>query len=217
MVLALALTLLCAQGADGVGLETPKGWKRRDDAQQRMTFFSPPDLPQGREATVIVYPVIDAAISADAMVDNMVRVMGQGKRRTSDVQKIEIGPFRVGVFSQQAPQGAMEYMAVHAIRWGDKGQGILFAASDPELFKSHSPTVAAMLTKAVVPGAAAKAPAGADYAGMKIPFPAGFTRKDDPSGWILLTPPPELSRGNAVIWIAPTLHAEAIVNDAIAG
>jgi hypothetical protein len=200
---------------DGLGLEPPKGWKRSEDPQKRFVQYQPPNIPAGGDCTVIVYTPADFAGTAENYVDGMVASLTQGKRLLSPTTKTEVGIFKVAVINQQNAFGQVEIMVVHAVKAGPKAHAILFAANDPAFFKARTPEVLAMLNKAALPAVAApeaKAPeakpAGAEFAGMTIPFPAGFTRKDDPSGWIILTPPQNLARGNAVIYIMPTRKIE---------
>jgi len=212
MVTAIACVLLLAQAADGVGLETPKGWTRTEDPQKRFVAYRPPDVPAGRDCNVLVYPPIDVDAGADALVDQMVRNLSLGKRMLGPVQKVDVGRFRAAIVSLQTPQGWREVLAIHGVVFGRRGQGVLFAASDGDLFKQHSATVAGMLAKATIPAAApppaAQTPAAGTFAGLSIPFPAGWTRQDDPSGWIVVTPPQALSFGNPKLWIGPSKKIE---------
>lgn len=212
--------LLCAAllPNDGLGLEPPKGWKRSEDPGKRFVQYQPPNIPAGSDCTVIVYTPVEFAGTAEQFNDNMVAQLTQNKRLFGAPQKIDVGIFKAVVISQQnLLTNQAEYMVAHAVKSGAKIHAILYAANDAAFFKARGPDVQAMLAKAVVPKEApvaearpveAKPVAAGTYAGMNIPFPPGFTRKDDPSGWILLTPPPQLSRNNPVIWIAPTRKIE---------
>src|SRR5437868_7322195 len=151
MVTTLLLSLLCAQAADGLGLETPKGWTRKDDPQKRFVQYVPPNIPAGGDCTVIVYPPAEYAGSTDQILDAMLGGMTQGKRALGAPQRLEIGMYRVGVVSQQPAQGPPEYLALHVTRFGTRIQAVLFAANDAAFFKARTPEVLAMLNKAVVP------------------------------------------------------------------
>lgn len=200
----LLLAALLAQAADGVSLDTPKGWTRTEDPQKRFVQVWPPNVPQGRDCTLLIYPPVDVAVDSDALLDQVVRNMTAGKKVQGDIQKFESGIFKVAVVTQVTPQGWTEYLGIHATVWGRRGQAILYAASDFELFKRFSTEVLEVMSKATAPGAAqgpAAAPAAAPVAdagiaGMTIPFPAGWTRQNDPSGWVVVTPPQNLSFGN---------------------
>jgi len=214
------LLFLCAALLfdDGLGLEPPKGWKRSEDPQKRFVQYQPPNIPAGGDCAVLVYTPVDFPGTAEQFNDNMVAGLTQNKRLFGAPQKIDVGIFKAVVISQQnLITNQAEYMVVHAVKSGTKIHAILYAANDPAFFKARGAEVQAMLAKAALPKEAAPAAeanvpavkaAGGAYAGMTIPFPPGFTRQDDPSGWIILTPPPQLARGDARIWIAPTRKIE---------
>jgi hypothetical protein len=65
----------------------------------------------------------------------------------------------------------------------------MLVAATEALFKAHRPTIEKMIGGAEAPAAAKPAPAGDAIHGLVIPVPATWTRKNDPSGTILLIPP----------------------------
>lgn len=188
-LLLLAL-LLPRQDPSGLTFETPKGWERREDAKSKQVVLIPPGLPKGKECAVIIFPTQDFEGATQAYLDSLVQNATRGNEVQGKVEFIDLGSFRVALVIQKTPQGFTQYVAIHAARWEKKAQAALFAATDVEIFKTHTPVVQAMFQKVVVPGAPK---AGATIAGLVIPFPENWTRQADPSGWIVVTPPPEMS------------------------
>src|SRR5262245_53995385 len=65
---------------------------------------------------------------------------------------------------------------------GKRAQVAVFAATDDELMKKHTPAAPQMLPNSLVPG-------GGAIAGLLMPLPQDWTCQNDPSGWIIVTPP----------------------------
>jgi hypothetical protein len=149
MLLLAALVL--AQAAEGVALETPKGWIRTEDPQKRIAQLRPPDVPQNRECELRISPPVDVAATTDALLDQLIGTLTAGKQVQGDIQRYETGIFKVALLSQKTPQGSTEYLAIHATVWGKRGQSIVYRASDFEIFKRYSPDVLAVLSKATAP------------------------------------------------------------------
>ena len=199
MTLLLLALILNPQDSGGLSFETPKGWERREDPRSRQVVLIPTDLPKGKECAIIIFPPQDFEGTTQACLDQLVQNATRGNELQGKIEYLDLGGFRVAVLVQKTPQGFTQYAAIHAARWEKKAQAVIFASTDPEIFKTHTPAAQAMLRKVVVPGAA---PAGTAIAGLVMPLPKGWTRQEDPSGWTLLTPPPELAFGNPRLFVA---------------
>src|SRR6188474_1582197 len=136
---ALALALL-AQQTDQLGLEPPKGWTAQEDPQKRFTAYLPPDVPAGQGCALMVFPAQEVQFGTiDAYLDWLIQNASQGGQILDKVQKVDIGSFRVGVYTFKNAQGQFQFVGVHAAKWGSRGQAVLFFASDLDLFKSKTP------------------------------------------------------------------------------
>jgi len=193
------------QAEEGLSFEMPKGWERREDPRTKQVAFIPPKLPAGKECAIVILPPQEFVGTGQAYLDQLVQNGTRGNELQGAVQHMDLGSFRVAVVIQKTPQGIAQYAAIHVARWGAKAQAVLYASNDLETFKEHALTTQAMIQKVAVPGvaaAAAAAPAGTSIAGLVMPLPKGWTRQDDPSGWIILTPPQELAWGNPRLFVA---------------
>lgn len=212
LVISLLLTALlpfasaAAQAADGLTFERPEGWERREDPRSKQLAYLPPNLPAGKDCAVLIFPAQKFDGTAQAYLDQLVQNATRGNQLQGDVQHVDVGSFRVAVLVQKTPQGITQVLAIHVARWGASAQAVLFASTDLEMFKTHGASVKAMIQKVAVPGAAAAAPAGAPasvaIAGLLVPLPKGWTRQEDPSGWVVVTPPAELNSANPRILIS---------------
>jgi len=146
----LLAVLLVAQAANGVSVETPKGWTRIEDPQKPV-LLKPSDVPQGRECFLLIHPPADVKITVEALLDQAVQAQMAGKVIQGDIQKIEVGIFKSAILTLQTRQGATQYVAVHATVWGQRGQTLVYSASDFEIFKRYSTDVLATLSKATAP------------------------------------------------------------------
>jgi len=212
MILSLAVLLL-AQSADGLTFETPKDWTRQEDPQKRFVLLSPPNLPAGKECGVLIFPPEDVAVELPHYVEHLVKNATGTSQKVGESQTRTIGSFQVVIWTQRSPLGATQHLALHAVKWGNRGQAALFMGNDLEVFKAQAPEVIAMMTKVVVPKAADAPAAGAPtplaagtvvLSSMTVPLPAGWKRTEDPSGWTLLGPPANLQSGKPVVMISPT-------------
>jgi hypothetical protein len=147
----LVAALMLVQATDGVTVEAPKGWVRSDDPQKRFVLFRPPDVPQKRECVLVVTPPVDVAVGAETFLDQLIRSLTAGNQVQGDIQKYDSGIFKVALLSQTTPQGATEYLAIHAAVWGKHGQSVVYKGSDFEIFKRYSTDVLAALSKATLP------------------------------------------------------------------
>lgn len=213
MLLLLASTLLLAQAGDGLSFETPKDWTKQEDPQKRYWLLTPPNLPAGKECGVLIFTPQDVAVELPQYLDHLVKNATGTSQLVGEIQSRTVGSFQVAIWTQRTPLGATQYVAVHAARWGNRGQAVLYLGNDLEIFKARAADVIAMVTKVVVPIAAAAPAAGGPapmaagtivLSGMNVPMPAGWTRADDPSGWILLAPPASLQFGKPVVMVSPT-------------
>lgn len=194
------LAFLAVQSGDGLSFETPEDWVKIENPLTKLINFIPPKLPAGKECAIVIFAPQAFEGTAQAYLDNIVQNATRGNQLQGKVAFLDLGSFRVAVIVQKTPQGILQYAAFHVARWEKKAQAVLFAATDPELFKTHTPAAQAMILKVAVPGGAARA--GAEIAGLAIPFPAGWTRQDDPSGWAIVSPPADLAFGNPRVYIA---------------
>jgi hypothetical protein len=217
-ILALALAL-CLQQADQLGLEAPKGWTVQEDPQKRFTAYVPPNLPATQGCALMVFPAQEVLFTTtDEYLDWLIKNSSQGGQIQDKIQKVDVGAFRAGIFTLKTAQGQIQYVIVHAVRWGARGQAVLYFASDVDLFKSKMGDVLGVLNKAVVPKAApaAPAPVGAPRAagkmieagGLLLPLPDGWTRQDAPSGWTILIPPDGVYNDNPRLWVSPPMKVE---------
>jgi hypothetical protein len=217
---AAVLTLVLLQQADQLGVEPPKGWAVQDDPEKRFTAYLPPDVPAGQSCALMVFPAQEVRFgTADEYLDWLIKNATQGGEIQDKIQKVDIASFRVGIFTFKNAQGQLQYVAVHAAKWGARGQALLYFASDFELYKAKLLEVLGVVNKAVVPKAAAGAapPALAvggragriDVGGLLFPLPEGWTRQDDPaSGWTILIPPNGVYNDNPRLWVSPVTRFE---------
>lgn len=214
MMNLLVLALLLQTQPDGIGLEAPKDWTRMEDPQKRFILFVPPGIPQGKDGALLVFNPAEFSGSADEYLDALIRNANQGSQLLGQIQKFDVGKFRSAVFTAQTAQGSIQYVGIHAARWGNRAQGVLFATSDREFYKVRSTEVHAMLNRAVFPQAGAvPAPAAveagaAEIAGLVLPLPAGWTRQQDASGWTILDPPANAFYGSPRLWVPPSRKLE---------
>jgi hypothetical protein len=180
------LACLTLQAADGLTFETPKGWTRTTAPNGKDTYLQPPDVPGDKECIVIISPPQEFEGTLQAFLDQKVQAATKGNELQGKVQFLDVGSFRVAWIVQKIPSGAMQFWAIHAAQWGKKAQMALFAATDYELMKKHTPAAQEMFLKVAVPG-------GESIAGLLMPLPKGWTRTDDPAGWIIVTPPAEMA------------------------
>jgi hypothetical protein len=212
MLLSLA-TLLLAQSTDGLTFETPKEWTRQEEPQKRYVLLTPPNLPAGKECGVLIFPPEDVAVDLSQYLEHLVKNATGTSQKVGETQTRTIGSFQVLIWSQKSPLGATQHLALHAVKWGNRGQSVLYLGNDLEVFKAQAPDVITMMTKVVVPkvadapAAGGPTPLGAGtvvISGLTIPLPAGWTRSEDPSGWTLLGPPAPLQSGKPVVMVSAT-------------
>jgi hypothetical protein len=220
MLNVLALAICLFQQSDQLGLEPPKGWTVQEDPQKRFTAYVPPDLPATQGCALMVFPAQEVLFTTtDEYLDWLIKNSSQGGEIQDKIQKVDVGAFRAGIFTLKTAQGQIQYVIVHAARWGARGQAVLYFASDFDLFKAKMADVLGMLNKAVVPkaaAAAAPAPAAAPRAAGKrieagnllLPLPDGWTRQEAPSGWTILIPPDGVYNDNPRLWVSPAMKIE---------
>lgn len=216
MMLKLA-ALLLAQSGDGLSFETPKDWTRQEDPQKRYVLLSPPNLPAGKECGVLIFPPQDVTVELPQYLEHLVKNATGTSLVTGETQTRAIGSFQAMIWTQRTVLGATQHLALHAAKWGNRGQSVLYMGNDLEVFKARAPDVIAMMTKVVVPTVAAAPAAGGPtslgagplvLSGMSIPLTAGWTKAEDPSGWTLLGPPAALQSGKPVVMVSPSRKIE---------
>ncbi len=192
--------LLClAQGEEGLSIEKPEGWERRENAQAKMVFYVPPNVPAGKQCVLMIFAPQEIAATAEAYHDQQVKGASQGMQAVSEIKTGSVGSFRASGFAQQTPQGIVQLLGVYTARWGGRGQTVIFVSTDEELFKTHVTKVLAAMEKVALPGG--DAPEGTALSGLLVPLPKGWTWKNDPSGWINVIPPAELGATDARILV----------------
>jgi hypothetical protein len=152
------LVLVEAQAPAGLLFDMPPGWRLRPDAPPGQVTFLAPGVPPGNECAVVILPVQEAAGPAQAVLEQLVRNVSAANRTLAGPDFNDLGPFRVAVLIQQSPSNVTQYLALHVARWHTKSQAVVFIATDPELFRSHTPAVHAMLKSVTMPAAASTAP-----------------------------------------------------------
>ena len=179
------LACLALQSGDGLAFETPKGWKRTTAPNGKDICLQPPDVSGDKECVVIIMPPEEFEGTLQDFLDEKVKLATKGNEVQGKVEFLTVGNFRVAWIVQKIPSGALQFWALHAAQWGKKAQMALFAATDYELMKKHTPAAQEMFQKVALPGAT--------IAGLEMPLPSDWTRQSDPAGWIVVTPPPAMA------------------------
>jgi hypothetical protein len=138
------------QASSTLVVQPPPGWLQRTDPATQIVSLIPPGVPSSQTCAVLVFPARDATGPAQGVLDQLVRNATSGWQLFGAPAYLDLGPFRVAVFSQQSRMGT-QHMAIHVARWGSRSQAIAFVATDAALFQAHGPTVQAMLNAVAVP------------------------------------------------------------------
>lgn len=182
-----ALLLLLQDPVVSGRFETPKGWTRQELESKSVALQPPGD--DARKCTVLLLPTQEVDLEPEAAHDRLFQQAIQGSAVEGGIRNSVHAGWRASQAKVVTAQQQELWTAVYTLKTGKRLEAVMIVASTEALFKAHQPAVEKMIGGAAAPAAEKPAPGGGAIHGLVIPVPATWTRKDDPSGTVLLIPP----------------------------
>lgn len=191
----LLLALLTAPLQDAVVREkassftyaVPKGWTRQE-LENKSVAHVPPGT-DAQKCTLLLLPGQDVDLDDDAAHEALFRSAIQGSTIDGKIARSTLSGWKRSQVKVTTPQQQELWTAVQTIKQGKRLEAALFVAATEALYKAHLPAVDQVIASIEFGGAGkAPAPAGTAIHGLQIPVPPTWTRKDEPTGAVLLVP-----------------------------
>lgn len=173
----IALLLLLAQ--DDLAYTLPKGWTKRLDDASKTVQLSPPG---GQDAQVVLYPTSpQAALGAQDFHAAMWKTISTNGRVEGTSTSGRTGDFLWTRAKLLPAAGGEIRVALYTAKFGETFVTGVYGGAE-KVFDVLLPAVDELFQ--------GMRPRGTSIFGLDFPPLAGWTRKDDPSGAVVLLPPP---------------------------